>query len=163
MMGAPSSDGGSGYSYSRLTCSAPTSLPGWRVTVMLADMGMNRMMSGGAPRGARMMLHAVPVTAPDGEISFVAENMGWRTHELVVLPLGAGAVAGGRVPGSDGKVDENNSLGEASNSCASGAGDGINAGTVGWVTLTLAPGRYELVCNQANHYADGMWQELDVS
>jgi uncharacterized cupredoxin-like copper-binding protein len=155
--------GGSGYSYSRLTCSAPSSLPGPRVTVMLADMGMTSMMSGVAPVGAHMMLRALPATVSAGKVSFVAENMGWRTHELVVLPLATGAVAGSRVPGADGKVDETGSLGEASNSCAGGAGDGVIAGTVGWITLTLAPGRYELVCNQPNHYADGMWQELDVS
>jgi uncharacterized cupredoxin-like copper-binding protein len=29
--------------------------------------------------------------------------------------------------------------------------------------VTLAPGHYELVCNLENHYADGMYQELDVT
>ena len=155
--------GGSGYTYSRLTCSAPASLPGQRVTVTLADMGMTRMMGGVAPLGAHMMLRAAPATVAAGKVSLVATNMGWRTHELVVLPLAAGATAGARVPGSDGKVDENGSLGEVSRSCAAGTGDGITAGAVGWVTLTLAPGRYELVCNLPNHYADGMRQELDVT
>ena len=88
--------------------------------------------------------------------------MGWRTHELVILPLPAGAQAGQRVPGSDGKVDESGSLGEASASCAAGSGEGISAGAVGWTTVTLPAGRYELVCNLPNHYADGMRQELDV-
>ena len=37
------------------------------------------------------------------------------------------------------------------------------AGAVGWVTLTLTPGRYELLCNLANHYADGLNQELLVT
>jgi hypothetical protein len=32
-----------------------------------------------------MMLRAVPHTMPAGEVSLVAENMGWRTHELVIL------------------------------------------------------------------------------
>ena len=36
------------------------------------------------------------------------------------------------------------------------------AAAVGWVTLQLTPGRYELVCNLKNHYANGMYQELDV-
>jgi uncharacterized cupredoxin-like copper-binding protein len=154
--------GGSGYSYSRPTCSAPIALPGTRVKVMLGDMGMTRMMSGLAPLGARMMLHAVPATVPAGQVSFVVDNMGWRTHELVVLPLADGATAGARVSASDGKVDESGGLGEASNTCAAGSGDGLRAGSAGWVTMTLAAGRYELVCNQPNHYADGMWQELDV-
>jgi uncharacterized cupredoxin-like copper-binding protein len=152
-----------GYSYSRLSCAAPGSLPGQRVTVTLADMGMTQMMGGIAPMGVRMMLHAGPATVDAGQISLVASNVGWRTHELVILPLTAGATAGQRIVGSDGKVSEAGSLGEASASCAAGAGPGIAAGKVGWVTVTLTPGRYELVCNLQNHYADGMHQELTVS
>lgn len=89
--------------------------------------------------------------------------MGWRTHEMVVLPLALAQAAGHRVTGADGKVDETGSLGEASASCAAGTGEGIKAGTVGWVTSNLAPGRYELVCNIRNHYANGMHQLFVVS
>lgn len=53
------------------------------------------------------------------------------------------------------------SLGESSN--AAGTGDGITSGRVGWTTVTLKPGHYELLCNLANHYADGMYQELIVT
>jgi uncharacterized cupredoxin-like copper-binding protein len=155
--------GGAAYHYSRLTCSAPNSLPGSTVRVLLADMGMTRMMSGTAPMGSHMMLRATPGTVPAGRISLVASNMGWRTHELVILPLAASAVAGQRVPGPDGKIDETGSLGEASRSCAGGSGDGISAGAVGWTTVTLAPGRYELVCDLENHYIAGMHQELVVT
>ena len=151
------------YHYSSLTCAAPTSLPGSTVTVVLGDMGMTQMMSGTAPLGSHMMLRATPATVPAGQVSLVASNMGWRTHELVVLPLAADAAAGQRTPGPDGKVDEAGSLGEASASCAEGSGDGINAAAVGWTTVTLAPGHYELVCNLENHYADGMYQELVVT
>jgi uncharacterized cupredoxin-like copper-binding protein len=121
------------YHYARLTCSAPSSLPGRTVTVTLADMGMTQMMDDTAPVGAHMMLRAAPTTVTAGQITFVAQNMGRRTHELVVLPL------------------------------AAGAGDGILAGSVGWVTVTLLAGRYELMCNLPNHNGDGMRQELDVS
>ena len=155
--------GGSDYHYSRLSCAAPKSLPGRIMNVTLADMGMTQMMGGTAPLGARMMLQATPAAEPAGQISLVASNMGWRTHELVILPLASGAAAGQRVPGPDGKIDETGSLGEASQSCAPGTGDGITAGTVGWTTVTLAPGRYELVCNLVNHYADRMYQELVVT
>jgi uncharacterized cupredoxin-like copper-binding protein len=151
-----------GYRYSQLTCAAPAVPAGRTVTVMLADMGMSRMMGGTAPLGARMMLRAQPATVPAGEVTLLAENMGWRTHELLVLPLADGSGAGQRRPGADGLIDESASLAEASASCAGGAGDGITAGTVGWVTLDLPPGRYELVCNLPNHYADGMYQELDA-
>jgi hypothetical protein len=54
--------GGSMYHLSNPTCSAPASLPGRRVTVMLADMGMSQVMAGTAPLGARMMLRADPAT-----------------------------------------------------------------------------------------------------
>ena len=152
-----------GYAYSRLSCSAPAGLPGTTVNVMLGDMGMTQMMGGVAPLGARMMLRAAPAEVPAGQVSLVASNMGWRTHELVILPLAAGAAAGDRAPGPDGKIDETGSLGEASNNCAQGTGDGITAGAVGWTTVTLPPGRYELVCNLQNHYADGMYREFVVT
>jgi uncharacterized cupredoxin-like copper-binding protein len=155
--------GGTGYHFARVTCSAPRSLPGRIVNVTLADMGMTQMMGGTAPLGAHMMLRISPATVHAGQISLVASNMGWRTHELVILPLAAGAAAGQRVPGGDGKVAETGSLGEASHSCANGAGDGITSGSVGWTTLTLPPGRYELVCNLSNHYADGMYEQLAVT
>ena len=73
-----------------------------------------RMIGGTAPLGAQMMLRAAPATIPAGEVSIVASNLGGRTHELVILPLAAGALAGQRVPGSDAKVPETGSLGEAS-------------------------------------------------
>ncbi|MET3808413.1 putative cupredoxin-like copper-binding protein [Nakamurella sp. UYEF19] len=154
---------GPGYTYSQLSCSAPTSPAGQRVDVILADMGMTTMMGGVAPMSSRMMLNASPATVPAGQVSLVATNVGWRTHELVILPLSVGATAGRRIVGSDGKVLETGSLGEASGSCAAGTGQGITAGQVGWVTLSLAPGRYELVCNLQNHYADGMHQEFTVN
>ena len=155
--------GGSDYHHSRLTCSAPNSLPGRVVRVTLADMGMTQMMSGVAPLGSHMMLRASPATEPAGQISLIASNLGWRPHELVILPLAAGASAGQRVPGPNGKITETGSVGEASGSCAAGTGQGITAGTTGWTTVTLAPGRYELVCNLRNHYADGMYEELDIT
>ena len=108
----------------------------------LADMGMTRMMGGTAPLGAHLMLRAVPATVPAGKVSLIAENRGWRTHELVILPLAAGDQAGQRVPGPDGTVEEKGSMAEASASCGAGAGEGIRAGTVSWTTLTLAPGTW---------------------
>ena len=74
------------------------------VTVTLADMGMTRMMGGTARLGAHMMLRVSPATIPAGRISVVASNLGWRTHELVILPLAAGAAAGQRVPGATARL-----------------------------------------------------------
>jgi uncharacterized cupredoxin-like copper-binding protein len=152
-----------GFQWFSTDCELPSSLPGREVLVMLGDMGMSGMM--GEPSdlsGARMMLQAWPATLPSGEVSLVATNMGLRTHELVVLPLTPGAAGGERDTGADGRVDETGAVGEASASCAAGSGEGIRPGTAGWVTLSLARGRYELVCNLPHHYAAGMHQVLVV-
>jgi uncharacterized cupredoxin-like copper-binding protein len=79
------------------------------------------------------------------------------------VPLAAGQRPGTRTVGSDGKVDERDSLGEVSATCRAGEGDGIAAGSSGWVSLPLPVGRYELVCNLPGHYAAGMYAELDVA
>lgn len=159
------------------SCAVPTSLPGSRVTAVLGDMGAGMAGPGMKGQGmARspvqasgtgelgpMMLHAAPQRVGAGTVTILAFNHGSRTHELVVLPLTTDAAPGGRPVGSDGTVSETGSLGEASRSCGSGAGDGIAPGAAGWVTLTLQLGRYELVCNVPGHYAAGMVAELDVA
>jgi uncharacterized cupredoxin-like copper-binding protein len=154
---------GSSYRPSTRTCSPPDFLPGTQVKVTLVDMGMTKMMGGVAPMGAQMRLLATTTQVPAGKVSLVVSNRGWRTHELVVLPLGAGVAAGQRVVGSDGRVSEAGSLGEASRSCSPDSGEGIISGSAGWTTITLTPGRYELVCNLRNHYANGMRLALVVS
>jgi len=154
--------GESGYHDSALRCSAPSTPTGQTVAVSLADTGMTRMMGGTAPLGGQMKLAAEPAEVRAGQVTLVASNLGRRTHELVILPLGAGAQAGQLSAGPDGKVAEGGSVGEASKSCAGGPGAGITAGAVGWTTVTLTAGRYELVCNLPDHYADGMHQELTV-
>jgi uncharacterized cupredoxin-like copper-binding protein len=155
-------------------CSPPAAQPGTRVTVLLADMGggmrsgpmtgpmAGLMMGGPWAAGQHMMLGATPGHVAAGTVTLVAVNRGHRTHELVVLPLAPGATAGSRDVGAGGTVDEAAALGEASRSCAAGAGDGIAAGSAGWVTLTLPAGRYELLCNLPGHYAAGMRTELEV-
>ena len=148
---------------SRQSCAAPI-LPGSVVNVSLTNMGgplmgqHNGMMSGGA-----MRLTADRNTMPGGEASFLVTNEGNISHEMVVLPLPAGQLVGTRPIGADGKVNEAGSVGEASNTCAAGAGQGILPGSSSWVTLTLAPGRYELLCNLPGHYAAGMYAQLKVS
>ena len=144
--------GGGHHMMTRVVCKAPADLPGRRVDVTLMD---------GIPMSG-MMLRAWAVRVPAGPVTFVATNRGRRTHELVVLPLAAGTPAGVRRV-VHGRVDEQGSLGEASASCAAGEGDGIRSGRTGWVTLDLAPGRYELVCNEPHHYTAGMYQSIVVT
>jgi uncharacterized cupredoxin-like copper-binding protein len=162
------------------SCAAPAPA-GSPATVTLVDMRamMGRTMTGGGmmsgggplmgqndwPRFRQGMMHVTlaPTSVSHGTVSLRVHNTGYLTHELVVLPLAAGQAAGTRVPGSNGKVTEDGSLGEASASCAAGTGDGITAGSTGWVTLKLPAGRYEIVCNLPGHYAAGMHTEFDVT
>lgn len=142
------------------SCVAPV-LDGAVVLVTEADMGRMPLTMMG--RASTMRLIANPITVRAGIVSLLVHNSGSRTHELVVLPLPDNQSAGARTVGADGRIEETGSLGEASRSCAAGAGDGIRAGSIGWVTTQLSPGRYELVCNERNHYAAGMFAELDVT
>lgn len=61
------------------------------------------------------------------------------------------------------EIDEAGSLGEASDSCGEGTGQGILPGTSSWVSVTLQAGRYELVCNLPGHYATGMYTQITVT
>ncbi len=143
-------------------CAVPA-LAGQTVTVVAADMGGPWMMGGGSPMRGGMILQASPQRVPAGVVSFALLNQGSLTHELVLLPLGKAAAVGSRAVGSDGRVGEGASLGEASNDCGAGSGEGVRPGGAGWFTVTLAPGRYELLCNLPGHYAAGMYTELDVT
>src|SRR5665213_290034 len=142
-------------------CAAPA-LGGSVVDVSLMNM-MNGQMGGGWMTGGSMLLSTSTNHAAAGTVSFRVANMGTLVHELVVLPLPATQIAGNRVATIDGRVDEMGSLGEVSNTCARGAGTGLSPGTVGWDTLQLPPGNYELFCDLAGHYAAGMYVELTVS
>ena len=132
--------------------------------------GPGGQYSPGAPNqgypwpGMRMMSILIdPTSVPAGEVSFRVLNTGVWIHELAVLPLGQGENLGQRRIGTDNKVDESASLGHVEASCGADEGDGIAPGAVGWTTVTLKPGRYELICNIAGHYWAGMYTELTVT
>ncbi|MEV0228558.1 sulfocyanin-like copper-binding protein [Nonomuraea sp. NPDC050786] len=130
----------------------PPPLPGKVVDVQLTD-------SASGP----MRVTVTPARAPAGTVSFRAANTGTVVHELVVLPLPKGQAVGKRQMGSDARVSETGHLGEASRDCGQGEGEGIAPGSMGWVTLQLQPGQYELVCNFPGHYASGMYAAFDVT
>jgi uncharacterized cupredoxin-like copper-binding protein len=135
------------------------------VDVTAGDMGPGMMGSTPGGYGMSMLrLVARPVTVSTGVVSLRVFNAGpMMAHEVMVLPLAPGQGIGERPTGPDGKVNEAGSLGEASGSCAAGTGGGIAPGATAWTTLTLPPGRYELVCNFPGHYMAGMYTELDVT
>jgi uncharacterized cupredoxin-like copper-binding protein len=132
--------------------------------------GPGGQYSPGAPNqgypwpGMRMMSILIdPTTVRAGEVSFRVLNTGVWIHELTVLPLGPGENLGQRRIGTNNQVDELASLGHVEASCGADEGDGIVPGAVGWTTITLKPGRYELICNIAGHYWAGMYTELTVT
>ena len=141
---------------------SPPSLPGTVVDVRL--MNMRGPMAGGMmpAMGGTMRIVANRSTVPSGVVSFRVANAGTLVHELVILPLGPGTALGQRSVGTENRVDETGSLGEASSTCGGGAGDGIAPRTFSWVTAMLPAGDYELVCNLAGHYAAGMYTQLHV-
>lgn len=162
--------------HTRLASCAAPALPGSVVDVIFTDGGamMGPGMHGGPMMGGPMMhrpgmgmpmmsLGVSPVSVPAGQVSLLAVNRGGLAHEVVVLPLAGGKAPGQRPVGADGEVDEAGAVGEAAQTCGAGEGEGIAPGAAGWTTLTLAPGRYELLCNIAGHYGWGMYAELDVT
>lgn len=156
------SPGGVGFGYSS-SCTVP-SLSGIVINVRLTNMGGPMMgRPDGVMRGGAMRLTAERATVKHGRVSFFVTNDGSVNHEMVILPLPDSQIAGTRAIGGDAQVDEAGSFGEASNTCGEGSGQGILPGASGWVTVTLAPGRYELVCNLPGHYAAGMYTQLTVT
>ena len=155
-------------------CQAPAPV-GTQVRVTVSDMGgmmaYGSGMGGGSMMGrgntrsglGRMGMTVSSQTVPAGKVTLDVVNVGMRDHEVLVLPLAAGQQIGQRAVGSDGRIDESSSQGEVSETCGAGAGDGLRPGATGWTTITLSPGRYELVCNIAGHYAAGAFAEIDVS
>jgi uncharacterized cupredoxin-like copper-binding protein len=146
-------------------CAAPA-LTGAIIDAELTNMGGPMMagpMMGGGTVGGTMRVLTNRSSVPAGTVSFRVANTGSLVHEFVVLPLPAGQSVGSRAVGTDGRVDETGSVAEASRTCGSGAGDGINPGSISWVSVTLSPGDYELVCNLPGHYPAGMYTSLTVS
>lgn len=154
--------GGTRFISRAARCAAPD-LPGPVVSVSLTNMGGPMMRLPNGMMGGAMRMTVDRSTVAHGTVSFLVTNGGTVSHELVVLPLPDNQIPGTRQLGGDGTIDESGSLGEASNTCAEGTGQGILPGTSSWVTLTLPPGRYELVCNLPGHYAAGMYTQLTVT
>jgi uncharacterized cupredoxin-like copper-binding protein len=133
------------------------------VNISLTDSGGPMGEGSGMMHPGAMGLSADPATVPHGSVTFRVSNAGAVNHELVILPLAASQAVGARPFGADAKIDETGSLGEASKSGGEGPGRGILPGASSRVTVTLAPGQYELVCNIMGHYVSGMYSKLTVT
>ncbi|MET3923451.1 sulfocyanin-like copper-binding protein [Arthrobacter sp. UYEF20] len=161
VVGSVVNPGGTGL-LSRTRCTAPD-LPGPVVGVSLTNMGGPMMRRPNGMMGGAMRMTTDRSAVAHGTVSFLVTNIGTISHELVILPLPENQIPGTCQIGGDAKIDEAGSLGEVSNTCAEGTGQGILPGASGWITLTPPPGPYELVCNLPGHYAAGMYTQLTVS
>lgn len=54
----------------------------------------------------RMNMAILPAQMHTGQVSIRVDNIAWRTHERVVLPLAAGQAMGERPSAAGGKIDE---------------------------------------------------------
>ena len=142
-------------------CHAPA-FAGPVVVATLINTGGPMKRTGGAMHGGMMRLSIDRSAVHNGPVSFIAVNFGTVNHELLVLPLQDGQVAGTRQTDGEDRIDETSSVGETSKTCGQGAGDGIAPATSGWNTLDLKPGRYELVCDLPGHYNAGMYTQLTI-
>ena len=91
-----------------------------------------------------------------GDVKFTIENQGTIPHEFIIVKTD---FALGKIPlGPDNRFDE-----EGDGLSVPGEISEWNPGTTGTVTLNLEPGSYQLLCNIAGHYANGMYTQLTVS
>ena len=151
-MGGGSMMNGSG----RASLCTPAASSGQVVRFRAMDSG--RMMG-----GAMMRLMPIAQSARAGAVTLELDNLGTKPHELLVYRLAAGAQPGQRALLDTDRISESGMLAEVEPVCTQPANlDGVAAGNVALVTLTLAAGRYEVVCNLPGHYRAGMWATLVV-
>jgi uncharacterized cupredoxin-like copper-binding protein len=85
----------------------------------------------------------VPAKATAGKITFVVKNSGKTRHEFVVIRTNLPA---DKLPTKNGRASEKGQKGEI--------GD-LLPGATKRLTLTLAKGKYVLICNLSGHYQAG--------
>lgn len=102
---------------------------------------------------------AVDVSAHEalaGDVKFTIENQGTIPHEFIIVKT---EFALGKIPlGPDNRFDE-----EGEGLSVPGEISEWKPKTTGTVTLKLDVGNYQLLCNIAGHYANGMYTTLTVS
>ncbi|MEO8696038.1 MAG: hypothetical protein ABI658_21130 [Acidimicrobiales bacterium] len=91
--------------------------------------------------------------AKTGEVTFTVKNEGTIGHEFLVVRTD---IAPGKIPidgdhFSEDAVEVVDEIGE------------FAAGATETLTVTLAPGKYQLVCNLPTHYGNGMFTGFEVT
>ena len=87
-----------------------------------------------------------------GPVTFTMKNVGTVTHEMLVVRTD---LAPGAIPVDAGTDKFNEDLHGAWDVNENEISE-YDAGATGSVTVTLAPGHYQLVCNVPGHYRKGM-------
>jgi uncharacterized cupredoxin-like copper-binding protein len=102
---------------------------------------------------------AVGVSAHEakaGDVTFTMKNAGTIAHEFIIVKTD---FALGEIPlGDNNRFDE-----EGEGVMVPGEIPEWEPGTTGTVTLKLDAGSYQLLCNIAGHYKNGMYTQLTVS
>jgi uncharacterized cupredoxin-like copper-binding protein len=94
--------------------------------------------------------------AKAGDVTFTVKNEGHVPHEFIIVKTD---FAPGKIPlGPDNRFDE-----EGKGVFVPGEISEWQPGSTGTVTLKLDAGNYQLLCNIAGHYANGMFTQLKVS
>jgi uncharacterized cupredoxin-like copper-binding protein len=91
-----------------------------------------------------------PAAATAGKITFTVKNSGKARHEFVVIRTNTAA---GKLPVKNGRASEKGSKGEIGN---------LAPGATKKLTLTLAKGKYVLICNLSGHYQAGQHAAFTV-
>ena len=100
-------------------------------------------------RGGAMDIELSQDSVPAGEVTFQVANVAENTpHEMIVVKVDAAGQTF-EVDPSTNKIDESaiDALGEV---------EDLKAGQSGALTVDLAPGDYQLICNYKGHYTAGM-------
>lgn len=125
---------------------------GGDVTVAPAADGAPVSVIAGDTSDTVQTLKVDPLTVKAGAVTFTFKNTGNRQHEMIVLKSDESPDA--LKVGADNKVSEDTSVGEISET---------DKGKTVTKTLTLAAGKYVLVCNIEKHYGQGMRSAFTVT
>lgn len=122
----------------------------------VAAVAVSRGESATAPTKVSVKLKEFKVipsikTVKAGKVTFVVSNVGKINHELVVLKTNV--PAGKLKENKDHEVSEASSVGEVGE---------VDHGTTKQGTLTLKPGKYQLICNLPSHYSAGQYVAFTV-
>lgn len=95
-------------------------------------------------KGSDFQTSVSPASAKAGAIRFTLVNRGSMTHEAVIIRT---ATRYDKLPVANSKASEKGRVGAIRK---------VAGGTRKALTLTLAAGRYVIICNVAGHYQAGM-------